>query len=462
MRSRLPVLCVAALAVAATLGAAPAAAVTFNCSTSTNCTEDTATGCTIFESRVDQVRDYYYYRLPDAYDPQKSYPLLFWFHAMGQASTAPSPDDDCIISNGNLMKEVANGAAGGLGGKDMIVLGLAQRGPQSFLGDFCQQSCPTPAADDQGAKADMLELLDQLVARFRINYVVVAGSSMGGYTSLRLAQLAPDKVHVVFASAPAVHRGVVNADDPDQNSVGSAAIDAALQGGVFDEKVLFVILGLADDNLDIVNSNHHIRSWMTDKPWFQFGEEQGVPHVNHYTDDYLCPPPLGYRSAASKWPPLCDDNTGRKPYLQNVAYGCQQPGQASCGNSDPFTTDRLWDTVHAWEAAHPAIAGGELQPSAGWQVPASSGWYIEQALYNRGGKTPGAIVDDGGVVIVPDSSVGPDPNQDGGAGPGGGDGDGSGNGGCGCRLTPAPLAGPGALLLLFALVRLAHRRRRSP
>jgi pimeloyl-ACP methyl ester carboxylesterase len=455
-----------ALVVAVTLlgAAAPAAAATFPCSASSNCTEDTATGCTIFESRVDQVRDYYYYRLPDGYDPQQAYPLLFWFHAMGQAASSPSPNDDCIISNANIMKEVANGAAGGLGMKDMIVLGLAQRGTESFMGDFCQDSCPTPAPDDQGAKADMLELLNQLVSRFRINYVVVAGSSMGGYTSLRLAQLAQDKVHVIFASAPAVHRGVINSGDPDQNSVGSAAIDSALQDGAFDQKLLYVILGLADDNLDIIRSSRNIRTWMTGKPWFQYAEEQGVPHLNHFTDDYLCPPSAGgYRSASSKWPPLCNDSTGRKPYLQNTAYGCQQPTQSACGNSDPFTTDRLWEKVRAWETAHPAIAGGELQPSAGWQVPASNGWYIEQAFYNRGGKTPGAVIEDGGVVVVPDGSVGPDPNRDGGtpSGDGGGNGDGGGGGGgggCGCRAASAP--GAGVLALIFGLCLALHRSRR--
>jgi MYXO-CTERM domain-containing protein len=443
--------------------AAPAAAVTFPCSASTNCTEDTATGCTIFESRTDQVRDYYYYRLPDNYDATQAYPLLFWFHAMGQASTSPSPNDDCIISAANLMKEVANGATGGLGAKDMIVFGLAQRGPQSFMGDFCQDSCPTPAADDQGAKADMLELLNQLVSRFRINYVVVSGSSMGGYDSLRLAQLAPDKVHVIFASAPAVHRGVITAGDPDQNSIGSAAIDTALQGGAFDQKLLYVIQGLADDNLDIIRSAHNIRTWMTAKPWFQYAEEQGVPHLNHFTDDYLCPPPLGYRHASSKWPPLCDDSTGRKPYLQNVAYGCAQPGQSTCGTSDPFTTGRLWDKVREWETAHPSVAAGELQPTAGWQVPASNGWFLEQALYAHGDKTPGAVVDDGGVVVLPDGSVGPDPNQDGGTPPadGGGNGD-DGGGGCGCH-SAGTAAGGAFLLALVALVPLSLRRqRRSP
>jgi MYXO-CTERM domain-containing protein len=260
-----------------------------------------------------------------------------------------------------------------------------------------------------------------------------------------------------------VHRGVINSGDPDQNSVGSAAIDAALQGGAFDQKLLYVILGLGDDNLDIIRSSHNIRTWMTGKPWFQYAEEQGVPHLNHFTDDYLCPPSAGgYRSASSKWPPLCNDSTGRKPYLQNVAYGCQQPTQSTCGNSDPFTTDRLWEKVRAWEAAHAAIAGGELQPSAGWQVPASSGWYLEQALYNRGAKTPGAVVDDGGVVVVPDGSVGPDPNRDGGANPGadaGGDGGGGGGGGggCGCRASDA--APTGALLLALAAVIFRARRR---
>jgi pimeloyl-ACP methyl ester carboxylesterase len=443
------------------LAAAPAAATTFPCAASSNCTEDSATGCTIFESKVDQVHDYYYYRLPDNYDPSKTYPLLLWFHAMGQASTSPSPNDDCIISSANILKEMANGQAGGLGARDMIVLGLAQRGPESFLGDFCNQSCPTPAADDQGAKGDLLELMNQLVSRFHINYVVVAGSSMGGYSSLRLAQLAPDKVHVIFASAPAVHRGVITTGDQDQNSIGSAAIDAALQGGAFDQKLLYVILGLADDNLDIIRSSHNIRTWMTGKPWFQYAEEQGVPHLNHFSDDYLCTNSGGYRSQQSKWPPLCNDSTGRKPFLQNVAYGCQHPEQASCGFSDPFTTDRLWDKVAAWETAHPAIAQGELQPSSGWQVPGATGWYLEQAFYNRGGKTPGAVVEDGGVVVVPDGSVGPAPNEDGGVPPGGdgglppgsdgGNGANGGGGGCGCRLAGTPAGGAGAGLLAGVL-----------
>jgi MYXO-CTERM domain-containing protein len=140
-----------------------------------------------------------------------------------------------------------------------------------------------------------------------------------------------------------------------------------------------------------------------------------------------------------------------------VAYGCQQPGQAACGNSDPFTTGRLWDKVREWEAAHASIAGGELQPSAGWQVPASNGWYLEQALYAEGGKTPGSVDSDGGVV-VPDGSIGPDPNQDGGTPSGDGGGGGDDGGGCGCRTAPANGA-PALVLALIAVF--ASRRRRS-
>jgi len=265
------------LVVALTLLApAPAAARTYGCQADANCTDDAATGCTIFQSRADGVADYYYYRLPDAYDPTRAYPLLLWFHAMGQANTSPSPNDDCIISAQNLMVEMANGGSSGLGAKDVIILGLAQRGPQDFLGDFCQQDCPTPAPDDAAAKADMLELINQLVARFRVSYVITAGSSMGGYVALRLAQLDPAKVHVVFGSAPALHRGRETTADPGENGPGSSAIEAAFQAGLYDDKVVFDLIGLADENqIDIVLSNQALNTLMTGRPYWQFAEEQG-------------------------------------------------------------------------------------------------------------------------------------------------------------------------------------------
>lgn len=438
--------------------AAPAAARTFGCAASTNCTDDAATGCTIFESRADAVRDYYYYRLPDGYDPAKAYPLLLWFHAMGQTADAPSPNDDCIISAANLMVEMANGGSRGLDAKDMIVLGLSQRGIQDFLGDFCRQDCPTPAPDDAAAKADMLELMDQLVARFRVSYVITAGASMGGYVALRLAQLAPDKVHVVLGSAPALHRGRQSVSEMGENGPGSAAIEGAFAAGLYDDKLVFDLIGLADENYtDIVLANQALSGVMSGKPWWQYAEEQGVPHVNHFTDDYLCPASGGYRSPSSTWPPLCDDAGGRKPWLQNVAYGCQHPDQASCGSSDPYTTGRLWDEVRAWEAAHAAVAGGELQPRAGWQVPASDGWYLEQALYAQGGKEPGvAPVGDGGVTT--DGGGGPGPNADGGTAAGDGGTGGSGGGG-GCSAAGA--AGAGGVLALALAVALGLARGRG-
>jgi pimeloyl-ACP methyl ester carboxylesterase len=453
---------IAALLVLA--GATPAAARTFGCEASTNCTDDTATGCTIFESRADGVQDYYYYRLPDAFDPSQAYPLLLWFHAMGQASdTGPSPNDDCIISAGNLMVEMANGGARGLGAQDMIVLGLSQRGTQDFLGDFCQQDCPTPAPDDQAAKADMLELIDQLVARFRVSYVITAGASMGGYVALRLAQLDPDHVHVVLGSAPALHRGRQSVGEPGENGPGSTAIEQAFAAGLYDEKLVFDLIGLADENYtDIVLANQALAAQMAGKPWWQYGEEQGVPHVNHFTDDYLCLSSGGFRSPDSRWPPLCDDAGGRKPFLQNVAYGCQHPGDAACGYADPFTTDRIWEKVRAWEAAHPAIAGGELRPRAGWQVPAADGWYLEQAFYAQGGKDPAAVAGDGGVPAG-DGGVGPEPNQDGGAGrhDAGGGGGGGGDGG-GCSAAPAPAGAGGCAALVLALALSARGTRRRP
>jgi len=464
---------VALVALSTFAAATPARARTFTCQASTNCTDDTATGCTIFESRADGVRDYYYYRLPDGYDATRSYPVLLWFHAMGQTSTSPNPNEDCIISNDNLMVEMANGGSNGLGAKDLIVFGLAQRGTQDFLGDFCQQACPTPAADDQAAKADMLELLNQLVSRFRVSYFITAGASMGGYVALRLGQLAPDKVKVVLASAPALHRGRTQPTEPGENGPGSEAIEAALASGALDQILIFDLIGLADENHDdIVLSNQALNVTMSGRPWWQYAEEQGVPHVNHFADDYLCLSSGGYRSPQSQWPPLCDDATGRKPFLQNVAYGCQHPSQSTCGFSDPYTTDRIWEKVRAWEAAHAAIAQGELQPSATWLVPDADGWYLEQALYARGGKEPGVPPTDGGVTPpAGDGGSGPGPNADGGswtddAGvvhyPDGGGAGGSGDGGgCGCRAAGASALGAvGALVLLLGAAAAAPARRR--
>ncbi|MBI5482740.1 MAG: hypothetical protein HY906_28050 [Deltaproteobacteria bacterium] len=363
---------------------------TFPCQASRNCTSDGWTGCAIFKSRADGVKDYYYYRLPDGYDPRRTYPLLLWFHAMGQAATAPDPNEDCAISSANLMREVANGSSDRVGGRDMIVLGLAQRGPQSFLGDYCGQACPRPAPDERAAKEDMLELLEQLVARFRINYVVAAGASMGAYSAMRLATLASEKVHVVFAGAPALHRGRGSpTDQGGENGPGSVVVEEAFRRGLFDDKLVVTVVGLADENRDdIIAASRQLDEVMRGKRWWRYAEEEGVPHVNMFTEDYLCEAAGGLRSARSKWPPYCSDES--RPNLQNVAYGCRRPRAATCGHADPYTTGRLWDEVRAWERAHPAIAGGELRPRAGWRPPPPEGWYLEPELYARGGKRPPA------------------------------------------------------------------------
>ena len=73
------------------------------------------------------------------------------------------------------------------------------------------------------AEADLVQILDELAARFKIGRVVLCGGSMGGSSALTFAALHPDKVAgVVSMNGMANHLEYDQFQDAIQESFGGA------------------------------------------------------------------------------------------------------------------------------------------------------------------------------------------------------------------------------------------------
>ena len=411
----------------------------YSCSTvKGRCTGTDARYPVQYKSLFDGSKDRYFLRFPDNYDKTRAYPLFVHFHAWCAG--------DSSIADPRMLRQVSND-------NQVIFVGHWQRGGNpdcgtSFLGDGKKESPAAAAA----AKKDVGELLNELAARFKINYVIAAGSSMGGYVAMRMPTLFPDKVHVTMATATALQRNHSSFPEP-------TAILNAAKAGLFNQRFVYSVIGTADS--DFIAVNRELDKLMKGKPYWSYHEVSGVGHSNFFADDH------------------------------NVAKGyCADPNLATshCWYISTKDTPNLWSGVKAWEQAHASVVKGLLEPDCNWKAPAKmADWYITQDIHDRGGRTwPHAVPpckgpDAGPTLDGPKPTHdGPKPTHDGAKptldgpkpttdGPGGGDGVVKGDAGsspekegCFCDLaTPAGRAGLWLLpLAVVALAALRWRRRR--
>ena len=250
-----------------------------------------------FISRFDGFKDHFFLHFPPAYDKTKSVPLILWFHALAQGDGAIS---DPRMFNGDPTTNP-------MGVPELygaIVIGLPQRNVKigsdeyysNWLGDYYSDSYSVPFMDlspasREAAKEDMKELINQITSRFNISHVFAAGASMGGYIPLRLIQLFPDQISGAITSAPAL---LVDGHVP-----ATSEIYAAVENGVYDNKLVYVAVGTSDAT-ELVQGDQQFNALMTARNsartaaggmyYYRELQDNEIPfvdkHVNVYADDF--------------------------------------------------------------------------------------------------------------------------------------------------------------------------------
>jgi hypothetical protein len=320
-----------------------------------------------FTSRFDGFVDHFFLRLPPNYDKTKAVPLILWFHALGQGDGAVS---DPRMFNGDL----ETGSVGVPQLYNAIVIGLPQRNVKigndeyysHWLGDYYSDTYSVPFKDLSPAsrlagKADIKELINQVTSRFNISHVFAAGASMGGYIPLRLVQLFPDQVSGAITSAPAL---LVDGHVP-----GISEIYGAVESGVYDNKLVYVAVGLGDAP-ELLQGDQHFNQLMMKsgrissrtagggKYYYRELQNSEIPqndplnpdyHVNVYADDFNM-------ATLSKEAWLIDN-----PAVPNLV-----------------------EDVKNYLVDHPRT---NLNPTTDWVPPkGSEAWYLTQGILDKGGR----------------------------------------------------------------------------
>ena len=203
-------------------------------------------------------------------------------------------------------------------------------------------------------RTDLEELMNELCALFRVRYFAFTGASMGGYSAFRIAADIPrDRFGVVVASCPAIfNRDWV---------AGQGLIEQKVQDGWFNDRLVFLMHGTADDTVPVGQSDR-LDGDAPDHTWWNYHRIDGAGHEEFF---------------------MINEGDDEK-------WGLTAPSVSA----DP---DLVWEAVGGWEAAHPAIAGSVLDPTDGWSAPASTDdWYVPQdlvewALARQGAATPTSI-----------------------------------------------------------------------
>lgn len=170
----------------------------------------------VFTAKTDSTEQRYVLVLPDGFDPRSTTPLLIALHGHGSDRWQFVKDgrDECRAARDAAAKH------------RMIYVSPDYRARTSWMG---------PAAE-----ADVLQIIDELRSRFRIDKVVISGGSMGGTAALTFAALHPDKIDGVvsmngtanlveyaqFQDAISASFGGSKQDKPDEYRKRSAELNA--------------------------------------------------------------------------------------------------------------------------------------------------------------------------------------------------------------------------------------------
>ncbi len=155
-----------------------------------------------FTSKLDGTEQRYVVLLPDKFRPNIRHDLMIALHGHGS-------DRWQFI---NDARAECRGSRDMAVQRSMIYVSPDYRGRTSWMG---------PAAE-----SDMLQLMDELHARWRIRDVVICGGSMGGTSALAFAALHPDSVDgVVSLNGTANMLEYAGFADPISESYGGAKTD---------------------------------------------------------------------------------------------------------------------------------------------------------------------------------------------------------------------------------------------
>lgn len=129
----------------------------------------------VFKSKVDGTDQRYVVIVPDEFDPKKPHSVLIALHGHGS-------DRWQFVKDGRGECKAARDAAAK---HNLIFVSPDYRAKTSWMG---------PAAE-----ADVVQILEELNAKYRVHNVIVTGGSMGGTAALTFAALHPDLVDGVVS-----------------------------------------------------------------------------------------------------------------------------------------------------------------------------------------------------------------------------------------------------------------------
>lgn len=130
---------------------------------------------TAFKSEVDGTDQRYVFVLPDGFDPKQSYSVLIALHGHGSDRWQFVKDEraECKAARDIAAKH------------KLIYVSPDYRAKTSWMGPK--------------AEADLIQILEQLKTKFRLNKIIISGGSMGGTGALTFAAMHPNLVDGVVA-----------------------------------------------------------------------------------------------------------------------------------------------------------------------------------------------------------------------------------------------------------------------
>ncbi len=324
--------------------------------------------CARFRSRFDGARDHFFLALPPSYDPSRPAPLFVFYRANAQGGR--------VFSDPRLYESV---------GRRYGALAV-------FHTNRCDEPCTGQNGPMNGAALDdAVELVDELVARFRISHVLLVGSSRGGVLALRLLARRPDRFAGVVAAVPAL---CMASDGGPPDCVGSyyeeatREIYAAARAGRYDDRLVRTVVGARDDNAAIVAGNRFLAGLLDGKRWYR---QDLVPEGGH--ENFLSGQYAEKATGRFEWvgstPVAPTLEADVRAFLAAHPHGAMTPSPGWTPPADPYLTDGMLRLSAGAVGAAPA-------PAPWWRGPAA--WVAgHRKRVAAGGAVVGLVV---GVALA--------------------------------------------------------------